>query len=207
MREKHLFSRYKVLCKSIKNLTSLLVGEVALQSSAGEGYQYNGVAVLLNLGIGNTEVPVPPHDLSHKRRGKEPYILVFFFSLWGIFVEISFFLAIPPATFATTPPTPPSSLFFKEEEISHIQEDKHDVLRCEEIKLFAILYTNDQHWSLWINDKVIRPENRHDLGEVCIKKVTPDEVTFSYTSSKDADVKTFTLRPHSVKGILSENET
>ncbi len=225
MREKHLcsaLSRYKVLRKHIKDLTSLLVGEVALRSSAGEGYRCNDVAVLQNLGIRNTEVPVlisailsPPHtplrcDLSHKgrgkevlrhpshkERGKEPCVPVFFFFLLDIFAGISSLFAMTTSTLATTPNAVlHSSLFFQEEEIAHIHEDKRDALKFGEIKLFAILYTDDQHWSLWINDKMIHPENMHDLMGVRIKKVTPDEVTFSYISSKNAGVKTFTLRPH-----------
>lgn len=62
------------------------------------------------------------------------------------------------------------------------------------IQLYAIIYTDDQHWSLWINDQIITPENQHILKNLVIKKVTPERVTFSILSSGNRE-KNVTLSP------------
>lgn len=81
------------------------------------------------------------------------------------------------------------SLFFTQEEIDSLsgQEDGFKTLH-----LSAIVYLDKDHWSLWINDKVIRPQNKHALSGFKIEEVTPFEVKFSKTDSSES----FILKPY-----------
>jgi len=86
------------------------------------------------------------------------------------------------------------SLFFDDEEIARLHESNQAT--CGTLSLSAILYYDENHWCLWINDKVIRPENVEELMEFRIEKVSPDEVEFSQRSAEGEISETFILRPH-----------
>lgn len=81
------------------------------------------------------------------------------------------------------------SLFFTQEEIQSLNNQGNEL---KKLNLSAIVYIDKNHWSLWINNKVIRPENRHDLSGVKIEEVTPFEVKFSKTDSSES----FILKPY-----------
>lgn len=103
-----------------------------------------------------------------------------------------FFVLMPSDLFAI------SSLLFTDEEVSFIEENfsqlKTDPLEVpyEKLSLTAIVYFDDGHWSLWVNDKMIGPETQDHLDPFYVEKVTPDEVTFSWKASPS---KIFSLRP------------
>ena len=86
-----------------------------------------------------------------------------------------------------------SSLFFTQEEIDFldIQSDAP-----EKLNLSAIVYLDKEHWSLWINDKVIRPTNLHDLSGFTVEEVTPFEIKVSPVSP---ETSSFTLRPYETR--------
>lgn len=86
------------------------------------------------------------------------------------------------------------SLFFKDEEIARLHESNQET--CEALSLSSILYYDESHWCLWINDKIIRPENAEELMEFQIEKVSPDEVEFSQRSAEGKISEIFTLRPY-----------
>ena len=86
------------------------------------------------------------------------------------------------------------SLFFTQEEIDSLRGQEDNAL--EKLNLSAIVYLDKDHWSLWINHKIIRPENRHDLSGFKIEDVTPFEVKFSSTDPLISPPSFFTLRPH-----------
>ncbi len=69
----------------------------------------------------------------------------------------------------------------------------------EEMTLRAILFHNENQWSLWIGDQVIHPENVHELNGFQIDKVTPTEVTLSKVEKEGEILKTFTLHPYPLK--------
>jgi hypothetical protein len=90
------------------------------------------------------------------------------------------------------------SLLFTDEEVSYIRENylnqKTDVQEdsSEKLSLTAIVYFDENHWALWVNNKVIEPESRDQLELVYVEKVSPDEVIFSW---KALPSKTFSLSP------------
>lgn len=88
------------------------------------------------------------------------------------------------------------SLFFKDEEIVHFYKNKKAPCSQNDLTLLAILYYDNNHWTLWINDKVIRPDNIQELGGVHIKKVSADEVELSKLSEKGEHLETVTLQPY-----------
>lgn len=91
-----------------------------------------------------------------------------------------------------------SSLFFTDEEVRYIRENysnqKPDIQEelSEKLSLTAIAYFDENHWVLWVNNKVIEPETRDQLGLVYVEKVSPDEVMFSW---KSLPSKIFSLHP------------
>lgn len=86
------------------------------------------------------------------------------------------------------------SLFFKDEEVARLHESNQET--CGALSLSAILYYDESHWSLWINDKIICPENAQEMEGFHIKKVSPHEVEFSHLSTEGEILETFTLRPY-----------
>lgn len=102
----------------------------------------------------------------------------------SIRIMLSGFFVLMPTNLLANP-----SLLFTDEEVSNIRENysnqKTDVQEDSSEKLFltAIVYFDENHWALWVNNKVIKPETRDQLGLVYVEKVSPDEVTFSLASS------------------------
>lgn len=103
-----------------------------------------------------------------------------------------FFVLMPTSLLAT------SSLLFTDEEVSYIRENysnqKTDIQEepSEKLSLTAIVYFDEKHWALWVNNKIIEPETRDQLDLVYVEKVNPDEVIFSWKSFPS---KIFSLHP------------
>ncbi|OJW51045.1 MAG: hypothetical protein BGO67_11985 [Alphaproteobacteria bacterium 41-28] len=88
------------------------------------------------------------------------------------------------------------SLFFTEEDIKSIREDQLDEQpHSLNLHLSALLYIDQNHWSMWINHKIIRPETCHDIDGFHLEGVTAYGATFSRISSESLIPRTFTLRP------------
>ncbi len=90
------------------------------------------------------------------------------------------------------------SLFFKDGEIDRLSEETQDPLAGWPPSVSAILYCDEAHWSVWINNTVIHRENAHEWEGVHIDKVTPHEVTVSHLSPTGETLETLTLRPSSL---------
>jgi hypothetical protein len=88
------------------------------------------------------------------------------------------------------------SLFFTEEDIKAIRDkargEKDD---CLKLHLSALIYMDKNHWCLWVNHKIIRPETRGDIDGFYLESVMPHKVTFSWTPPESLTPKTFTLYP------------
>lgn len=89
-----------------------------------------------------------------------------------------------------------SSLFFKDEEIAHFYKNEKAPYSQNDLTLLAILYYDATHWALWINDKVIRPDNVQELEGFHIEKVSLQEVTLTHPSPEGKELETLTLRPY-----------
>jgi len=87
------------------------------------------------------------------------------------------------------------SLLLTQEEISSIQESQTCFKDSKRLFLQAIVYFDKDHWCLWINHKIIRPENRDELEDFHIESVEPFEVTFSWFPIDSKEQERFTLRP------------
>ena len=74
------------------------------------------------------------------------------------------------------------SLFFKSQETS--SPDVQISITPETLSLGAIIYTDATHWTLWVNGKIIHPETVHTLEKFSIERVTPEDVTFSFSTSE-----------------------
>ncbi len=109
-----------------------------------------------------------------------------------LWVWIFFENACAFAEMMNAPPYP--SLFFKDDEIARLHESNQET--CGALSLSAILYYDENHWSAWINDKIIRPDNTQDLEGFHIEKISPDEVEFSQRSAEGEILETFSLRPY-----------
>ena len=93
------------------------------------------------------------------------------------------------------------SLFFTEKERKTIQENLGDgppplLKEGNSFYLKAIVYMNEEIWSLWINQEIICPKTVHKMEKFRLEKVTPYDVTFSWMPPKSTRRKTFTLRPY-----------
>ena len=91
---------------------------------------------------------------------------------------------------------PYPSLFFKDEEIVHFYKNQKVPYSQNDLTLLAILYYDANHWTLWINDKIIRPDNIQELEGFHIKKVFPHKVELSKLSEEGEHLETITLRPY-----------
>lgn len=88
------------------------------------------------------------------------------------------------------------SLFFTDEDIKAIQEGESDKTSHRlKLHLSALVYRDQNHWSLWVNHKIIRPETHRNIDGFHLERVRPHEVTFSWISRDSTTPKTFTLRP------------
>ncbi len=93
------------------------------------------------------------------------------------------------------------SLLLTEEEISCIRKNIRDrdfstLKDIEKLKLSAMIYCDEDHWCLWVNNKVLRSGDIHKIEKFHLVKVDPDEATFTWISRQSLTQKTFTLRPH-----------
>lgn len=90
------------------------------------------------------------------------------------------------------------SLLFIDEEVKYIREiysnQKTNVQEdsSEKLSLTAIVYFDENHWALWVNNKIIEPKTRDQFDHVYIEKVRSDEVIFSW---KSLHSKTISLHP------------
>ena len=93
------------------------------------------------------------------------------------------------------------SLFFTKEEVNHIREcfsskENSNLRDSGRLSLSALMYFDEGHWSLWVNDKIINPENSHEIKDFHLEKVTPREVEFSWTPPDSSTPIKFTLHPY-----------
>lgn len=110
------------------------------------------------------------------------------FILWG-----KLFLFIP--SLCAQP-----SLFFTEKELQAIhQKPLPQRLLKENISLSALVYVDEAHWVIWVNNQMIHSTDSQCLGNFHIERVTASHVEFFW---KPPNVKTpinpikFTLRPY-----------
>ncbi|HUX79398.1 MAG TPA: hypothetical protein VMW10_06615 [Alphaproteobacteria bacterium] len=88
------------------------------------------------------------------------------------------------------------SLFFTDEDIKAIRESKRDkTAHSLKLHLSALVYRDQNHWSLWVNHKIIRPETHRDIDGFHLERVMPHEVTFSWIARDSTTPIIFTLRP------------
>ena len=67
-----------------------------------------------------------------------------------------------------------------------------------DFSLSGIVYVDATHWSLWLNKRMIRPDNLHQIKGVNIEKVTPLMVKFSWFPPHSTLPILFTLRPNQI---------
>lgn len=93
------------------------------------------------------------------------------------------------------------SLFFTSKEISFIQQNMFSNIlvnpfaQAETISLSAIVYIDENHWTLWVNNIALRPQTVHEMENLKIMKVQPQDVTFLWAPHHTTTPKTFTLHP------------
>jgi len=88
-----------------------------------------------------------------------------------------------------------SSLFFTEEEVRERQTPQERFLTHEQLSLSGILYLGENHWTVWINGTIIRPDTVSKLKGFHITKVTPYEVEISRMTQDQRLAETIILRP------------
>lgn len=87
------------------------------------------------------------------------------------------------------------SLFFKDQEVNHKNNNLEHTSNSENLKLRAILFLSDHQWSIWVENFVIHPENMDDITEFQIEKVTESSVTLSKREQEGEMIKSVTLSP------------
>jgi hypothetical protein len=92
-------------------------------------------------------------------------------------------------------------LFFTDEEIKAIHDhlSSHSLEKpplMETLSLSAIIYIDANHWTLWINNTILRSYSSRDIAGFHIEDVRPDRVTFSWRPQGATISLTFTLLPH-----------
>lgn len=75
----------------------------------------------------------------------------------------------------------------------------------EHLSLDGLLYGGPSHWILWMNGKKVTPHHKYQLQKIVIKKVTPNEVTFSWGLPGTKQQKYVTLRPGETFYIYDED--
>src|SRR5947208_16308278 len=93
------------------------------------------------------------------------------------------------------------TLLLTKEEIDYIQKnfsknEKNASSNQAKLYLSAIIYIDTFHWSLQINDKIIRSDNFPNNDHFHIEKVLPHKVMFSWVSKDTGMTYRFYLRPH-----------
>jgi hypothetical protein len=99
------------------------------------------------------------------------------------------------------------SLFFTKDEINLIHSvNKRTTEISETLHLSAIIYLNQDHWSLWLNNKLIRPQQPLNIKGLQVEQVTPHHVRFVWHSPASSEDLKFTLRPNQIF-LLNEKES
>ncbi|MBA3813087.1 MAG: hypothetical protein H0X26_01125 [Alphaproteobacteria bacterium] len=95
------------------------------------------------------------------------------------------------------------SLFFTEKDVSLINQSfflKRQVIKTDKEKenlyLSALVYVNETHWTLWLNNRMIHSTDPHTIQGFHIEKVTPLEAVFSWHSPQSKAPLRFALRSH-----------
>jgi len=104
------------------------------------------------------------------------------------------------------------SLLLTEEEVNHIREslsgrekgNLEESFKGKNLYLSAIIYVDESNWSLWLNNKIIRPETLSDIDGFHLEKVTPQGAKFSWTPPDTVIPATFTLHPYQT--YLTKNQ-
>src|SRR5258708_24987872 len=85
------------------------------------------------------------------------------------------------------------SLLFTEKEvelihenISHQTDQQHPEMLSGRLYLEAIVYVDADHWTLWLNNKMIHSHDPHTIDGFHIDKVTAVNVIFSWISQRSA---------------------
>ena len=87
------------------------------------------------------------------------------------------------------------SLFFSESEMALIKENlTNPPVDRQSLSLTSLIYYDDNHWSLWLNNKLFRPENVDELDDYELEKITPGGAHFFCHLNQ----KSFLLHPHQV---------
>lgn len=100
------------------------------------------------------------------------------------------------------------SLFFTDEEMRFIQQNMYSniltrpFVQAETITLSAIVYIDENHWTLWVNNIALRPETAFGMENLEIVKVRPQNVTFLWAPSNTPTPQTFTLHPGQTYGLM-----
>lgn len=88
------------------------------------------------------------------------------------------------------------SLFYTDQDMEAIHEKGLDEkTRSQRLYLSALIYLDQNHWCLWVNHKIMRPETSHSIDGFHLERVMPHEVTFSWIPQDSTMPNTFTLRP------------
>ncbi len=92
------------------------------------------------------------------------------------------------------------SLLSTEQEITSICKNRFEKKQeCSrefgKLHLKALVYFDKDHWTLWINNKIIRPENSHAIKGFCLENITFRNATFSWVVPPSLIPKKFTLNP------------
>lgn len=98
-----------------------------------------------------------------------------------------------------------ASLLFTESEVRLIQQNtapqtklNRGTSKSEELYLSAIVYVDKSHWSLCLNNRIIRSDRSHQIDDFHIEDVSPLRVKFSWVPPNSAQPITFTLRPYQI---------
>jgi hypothetical protein len=94
------------------------------------------------------------------------------------------------------------SLFFTEKEVQHIHQNfllkNKRVQNRENLYLSAIVYVDEDHWTLWVNQQPIHASDPQQLHGFHIEKVTPLTATFSWHPPQESVPLRFTLRSQDI---------
>jgi hypothetical protein len=93
------------------------------------------------------------------------------------------------------------SLFFTENEIKLIHQNMaftHKLDKSYDLYLSSIVYVDEAHWTLWLNNQIIHATDPQQLEHFQIKRVTAFQVEFSWLPSHSTIPLRFTLRPHQI---------
>lgn len=95
------------------------------------------------------------------------------------------------------------SLFLTDEEINLIHQNFNSTTdkttaNLKNLRLSSIIYIDASHWSLWVNDRMLRTDAVHDIEGFHLEKVMPEGAKFSWTPPGTSTPITFTLQPNQI---------